>query len=296
MSRRFPITILSFVVLATLAGCASFPGSKPKPKPKPVVFTAMGCGPYNVEAEEALAQFIRIDNELATSAFMVHCGDVVTGANKNWPESQYNKVAKILHQGNRIPTFVVPGDNEWNDQEDPDLGWEKWTKYFSRFDTNWEPPVKVTRQEHRQENFAFVLDRVLFIGINKVGGRVHDATEWDQRLGDNAEWIAANLAINRNRVHSAAIFAQATAEGNTDILVRGLRTSAAAFGKPILYLHADGHKWYVRKGDWAQNITHVQMDLISSNFPPIQVTATGDAVRPWVFDRRQNDATWGTAE
>ena len=154
----------------------------------------------------------------------------------------------------------------------------------------------MARQAERPENFAFVLNHCLFIGINKVGGKVHDAAEWKQRLDENGTWIAMNLAKHGDRVHSAAIFAQARPMGNTDAFVKSLASSAGSFAKPILYLHADGHKWYVIEGDGAPNITHVQMDLISSNFPPIQVTATGNPTSPWLFDRRQDSELWGTAK
>ena len=283
-------------LMVGLASCLT-----PAKTAKPVRFTAMGCGPYTREAEEDLRRFIRLDNELGTSAFMIHCGDIVTGRNKEWPESQYEKVADILARGNRIPTFVVPGDNEWNDQADPDRGWRLWTKHYLMFDAKWTPPAKVIRQTSRKENFAFVRDQVLFIGINKVGGRVHDPDEWATRHGDNGEWVSENLSKYRNQVHSAAIFAQAkagqgNAKGDRNDFADLLKPAAEAFGKPLLYLHADGHKWYVIEQEWATNITHVQLDLISSNFPPVQVTVTGDPRRPFVFDRRQNNALWGTAQ
>lgn len=290
------VSLLSLAVsLLALASCRIPEG------PGPVIFTAMGCGPYNPAAETALIRFIALENQIATSSFMIHCGDVVSGRNKRWPESQFIKVAGMLTEGNRIPTFVVPGDNEWNDQEDPDQAWEFWTRHFMMFDTKWTPPGPVVRQVGRQENFAFLKDRVLFIGINKVGGRVHDAGEWKRRLADDGRWIAKQFASHGARVHSAVIFAQATASGSkkrgyVDDFSEFLKESAVKFGKPLLYLHADGHRWYVIDWDWAPNITHVQLDLISSNYPPVQVTVTGDPDRPFLFDRRQNNARWGTLE
>ncbi len=290
------------VLFISLAGVAIVLASCLTPRrSNPVVFTAMGCGPYTPAAEVALERFMRLDNELGTSRFMIHCGDIVTGRNKEWPESQYARVAEILSGGNRIPTFIVPGDNEWNDQADPDRGWRLWSKHFLRFDRQWKSPAPVTRQSGRPENFAFVLDRVLFIGINKVGGRVHDPAEWRTRLADDGRWVAENLKRHQDLVHSAAIFAQAKAgkgdaKGDMDDFVEALKSAAEAFGKPLLYLHADGHKWYVIERDWATNITHVQLDLISSNFPPVQVTVTGDSEQPFLFDRRQDSGLWGTAQ
>ncbi|MGB0580727.1 MAG: hypothetical protein ACPGVU_13580 [Limisphaerales bacterium] len=287
--RKLNIAVC-FAFASLVAGCQTN---------RPVVFTAMGCGPYNPEAEKALSRFIALDNRAATSAFMIHCGDIVTGKNTNWPESQYVKVADILIEGNQIPTFIVPGDNEWNDQDDPAAGWSKWEKHFMMFDAKWVAPAKVVRQTGRMENFAFVLDGVLFIGINKVGGKVHDADEWQRRLKDNGAWVKEQMEKHGDHVHSAAIFAQAKASGNkvpgnSSVFVDSLKNSAKAFGKPILYLHADGHKWYVIEGDWAPNITHVQMDLISAKFPPLQVTATGDPKEPFRFDRRLSSKEWGT--
>lgn len=272
-----------------------------QPAKKPVVFTAMGCGPYDAAAEGALKRFIALENRSRTSSFMIHCGDIVTGKNKHWPESQYVKVADILTEENAIPTFIVPGDNEWNDQADPDRGWAYWSKHFMLFDAKWPTVAPVQRQEGRKENFAFVKDGVLFIGINKVGGLVHDAEEWHQRLTDNGRWVEEQMTKHREQVHSAAIFAQAKASGsaapgNSSVFVDSLKISAKKFAKPILYLHADGHKWYVIKGDWAPNITHVQMDLISAKFPPLQVIVTGNPEEPFKFDRRLNNKAWGTAE
>ena len=100
--------------------------SQGQTEPAPLFFTAMGCGPYTVEAEVALTRFIQLENENPSSAFLVHCGDIVTGKNKDWAESEYAKVAGLLRAGNKIPTFIVPGDNEWNDQIDPERHWGYW--------------------------------------------------------------------------------------------------------------------------------------------------------------------------
>ncbi|MGY8674653.1 MAG: hypothetical protein ACKVHO_18940, partial [Verrucomicrobiia bacterium] len=96
------------------------------------------------------------------------------------------------------------------------------------------------------------------------------------------------------KVHSAVILAQATAAGGHTGMLKGFTNAAKAFGQPVLYLHADGHKWYVNEKEWAPNITHVQLDLISSNFPPVQVTLTGDPKEPFRFDRRLDSSVWET--
>ena len=264
-------------------------------KSKEVIFSAMGCGPYTLEAEKALARYMELENrERPASSFVVHCGDIVTSRNKNWPEERYENVANLLRRGNRIPTFIVPGDNEWNDQDDPDLHWSYWTKHFLRFDSNWPGPGggRTERQEDREENFAFVLKGVLFIGINHVGGRVHDAEEWKTRHHHNARWIGRQFGAHRDKVRAAVVFAQASADRKAPRFLGKFREHALSFKKPVLYLHADGHKWFVRPGEWAANVTHVQLDVVNAQFPPVRVTVSTDPGKPFAFDRRLENKRW----
>ncbi|MFP6864406.1 MAG: hypothetical protein VCA35_00585, partial [Roseibacillus sp.] len=144
----------------------------------------------------------------------------------------------------------------------------------------------------RPENFAFALEGVLFLGINKVGGLVHDAAEWERRLRDNGQWVTDQFSQHRGTTRAAVIFAQATATGNTPVFVTALRKAAGEYKHPVLYLHADGHKWYVKKKDWAPNITHVQLDVVNESFPPVQIRVTRDKAVPFKFDRRLKNPAW----
>jgi hypothetical protein len=47
------------------------------------------------------------------------------------------------------------------------------------------------------ENWAFTLNKALFVGINLVGGEVHDTTEWATRQAANLEWIAVQVSAAR---------------------------------------------------------------------------------------------------
>jgi hypothetical protein len=51
------------------------------------------------------------------------------------------------------------------------------------------------------------MKQVLFIGINLVGGRIPDQTEWTDRLQANLDWIDESLARNRADVLLMVIFA-----------------------------------------------------------------------------------------
>jgi hypothetical protein len=68
---------------------------------------------------------------------------------------------------------------------------------------------------------------------------------------------------------------------------------AASFKKPVLFLHADGHKWTVDK-PWkaVSNITRIQVDRLEPNFPPVQITVDATAKKPFNFDRRLKKPAW----
>ncbi|MGI8603178.1 MAG: hypothetical protein ACR2OZ_09270 [Verrucomicrobiales bacterium] len=287
---------------------------------EPVIFSAMGCGPYTPADEPAAAFYIKQDNIDRTSEFMVHLGDVfksplvkkpadvAAGAAPAGPlpdklpsEAEYRKTAEILASGNTIPTWVVIGDNEWNDLEDPAQGWQWWLKYYSKFEERFRPPWKTERQPERPENFAFVRKGVVFIGINLVGGRIHDPAEWAARLPQSAAWIKDVLTRpSMKDVRAAVILAQANPLRKGDPkekfapFLTPFRQTAAEWKKPLLLLHSDGHVW-IDDQPWPEkNIRRVQVDKWDAKFPTIQVTVAdeADAMAIFKFNRRLTDPRW----
>ena len=184
-----------------------------------VIFSAMGCGPYTPADKPAVAFYVRQENRERTSEFMVHLGDVFKmplvkkpevgaaspaskpgqieppGPDQMPTEAEYRWTADLLSNSNTIPTWIVPGDNEWNDLEDPVQGGKWWQKYYARFEGHFQPAWKTERSPERPENFAFLRKGVVFIGINLVGGRIHDASEWLLRLPQDAAWIKEVLTL-----------------------------------------------------------------------------------------------------
>lgn len=272
---RLPVLIVVMAVISIMAGGASA---------EPLVFSATGCGPYQPEEEPLLAKYVDLVNADGKSQFLVHLGDVVSGSKKTWPEEQYAKVAGLL-KASKIPVFVVPGDNEWNDLDNPDEGWKFWTKHFLSFEKQFKNAPAVNRQKERSENFAFATKGVLVVGINLVGGRVHDAKEWELRHKQNAAWVRENFSKEKASVRAAVIFAQALPNKTHESFTRELAAAAKEFEKPILFLHADGHVWQVEEPWMAPNLLRVMTDQIGKN-PPVQVTVTDDPKKPFVFDRR----------
>lgn len=263
---------------------------------QPISFTAIGCGPYKTQEEFDLIEQVERENRLRQSEFMVHLGDIMSGGTPG-TEDRYSRVAGILKQLH-MPTFIVVGDNEWNDKNDPDLAWKYWNRYFMNFHDHWlkgrlvKPPYSriygVEQQSIRPENFAFQRKGVLFIGINLPGGRIHDQAEWDARLPQNAEWVQGNLQRYGNVVRAAVVFAQASPQAAHNTFFEPFRAAAKLFGKPVLYIHADGHRW-IKDNRWPEkNILRVQTDQVDIT-EPLLVTVKAEAApgeEIFQFDRR----------
>lgn len=248
-----------------------------------VIFYAMGDVPYSAEEDRLLPQQIA---ELPDDGlFVVHVGDIKNGSSP-CDAATYQKVAGMLGQS-RMPTFVIPGDNEWNDCADPDFAWDLWEQNFSRFDDRWHHRLPVFRQLEREENFSFAHRGVLFIGINLVGSKIHNAEEWRQRLAQNVAWTRSNFTQFGSRVHAVVIFGHANPTPSHDAYINPLCELAAELDKPILYLHGDGHRWVEDRPFAAENILRVQVDQ-GGIAPPVKVTVTRDADDTFRFDRRKS--------
>ena len=182
-----------------------------------VRFSAMGCGPYRDEDEPALKNHIAQENlTKKKSAFLIHLGDICTGVlarSGKLGEDRYESMAKWMTEGSTIPAYIVPGDNEWNDRPDPDVGWGFWTKHLLRLEDKNPPEWKTERQDVRPENFAFVHSGVLFIGLNVVGGTVHDPIEWATRFKQDNDWVKGQFEKHKDSVRAAVVFAQANVVG-----------------------------------------------------------------------------------
>jgi hypothetical protein len=78
------------------------------------------------------------------------------------------------------------------DCPDPNQAFSFWNEYILGFETKyWSGPSWEISQQAPDypENFSFLQGRVLFVGLNLVGGIVHDQQEWDLRHEANLLWV-----------------------------------------------------------------------------------------------------------
>jgi VCBS repeat-containing protein len=249
----------------------------------PIIFSVTGDIPYT--SDEISVFQVQIDEHdlYSPSEFLVHVGDIKSGGG-TCSESYYSTAENIL-KSSVVPCFIVPGDNETTDCSNTSQAWSYWTKHLLGIEKNWPCTPPVERQSSRPENFAFVSKGMLFIGINLVGGS--NATSLQN---DDATWVSQQLSGKKSLVRGAVIFAQAGPGSDRSTFNNQFVPAATSFGKPILYIHGDGHSWILDHPYSASNVTRVQVDNGGAALP-VQVTATLSTSSMFQFDRTPWDSS-----
>ena len=95
-------------------------------EPQNLTFCVIADAPYSPEEAEELP--LQIEAQMEGCEFLVHLGDIFVG-DTQCEEYRYVESRDIMLDNSVIPTFVVPGDNEWNDcsRKEIDAGWNRWT-------------------------------------------------------------------------------------------------------------------------------------------------------------------------
>ena len=195
----------------------------------------------------------QIQNQMEGCEFLIHLGDIMRGE-VACEDSHYILIKDMLLQS-PVPAFFIPGDNEWNDCGNEvmiDAAWDRWTTYLSNFEDHWNHTIPVVRHLERPENFYFVMKRSIVFGLNIVGGRVHDAAEWQSRLTALSDWVRTITLLNYP-LYADGVFIMAHAHPTDDhnAFFNPLRRIVRDdFGNevPFLYLHGDGHAFQYERG------------------------------------------------
>ena len=251
-------------------------------KEQAVEFLVIADVPYGDADFLALEEVL--SNVSPAMEFVVHLGDIKSGGSSVDPAVYYPQVADTLKISSQ-PLFIVLGDNEYNDMPDPDAALAEWMDNFLYFDQNWNHDLGVMYQDIRPENFSFVIDQTLFVGLNLVGSTVHDADEWETRQADDLVWVEDMFAEFGTAVNNAVFFAQAAPSlSGYETFEAGFIAAAQDFDKPILYLQGDSHKWSLSEPySEAPNITKVILDK-TGPAGPLEVSVTNDPDDPFASD------------
>ncbi|MFP5471070.1 MAG: metallophosphoesterase family protein [Bacteroidia bacterium] len=144
----------------------------------------VGDTPYKITEWKHFKRNIKNINANEVS-FLIHVGDIKRGYMPCY-KNRYKRIQKYLEKS-PVPYLIIPGDNEYNDCYclKPHKALKTWRKYL----INSQNSLNEMRNDSLPENFYFLRDSILFIGINNVGGKIHDTLEWKQRTRLNIQWI-----------------------------------------------------------------------------------------------------------
>mmetsp|Transcript_31098 Transcript_31098/g.52717 ORF Transcript_31098/g.52717 Transcript_31098/m.52717 type:complete len:694 (-) Transcript_31098:179-2260(-) len=234
-------------------------------------------------------------DQLEKGDFLVHLGDLMFAVRDRCREGAYSIAAEILQKA-KMPTFVLPGDNDINDCPSIQHGEDMWMKYFHLFDKkHWSHSFDVTRWGKLNESFGFLHKRVLFLGLNMVGGTPYSWDEKSNRHREHLEQVKALFIEHEGKFDVIVLmkhafpryphqdfFGDGSRDGLFIDLIRGL-------GKPTIHLHGDHHSYYESEADYGLD-NYVRISLVGESAgPPLSVTIDVSKPNPITVSRRQNN-------
>ena len=116
-----------------------------------------------------------------------------------------------------------------------------WKQYLLDFESkHWSKPSwEVQRQTpDYSENFAFLQREVLFVGINLVGGIVHNSEEWNARHEADLQWIQSRAANFYGNYTTMVVLAHADPDiVINDYFFRGFYSMVESLEERVIFLH-----------------------------------------------------------
>ncbi len=272
MKKSFKNSSLLFILGLLASVAASLPA-----RAATFSFAALGDTPYVLPEDfERFARLITRINA-ARPAFTIHVGDIKPG-NTRCSDEHYAKIGEMFATFEQ-PLIYTPGDNEWTDCHRADNGGydpiERLAKLREQFFANpaqslGREKIALETQSADPRHAVYIENRrweragVLFATLHVVGSNNNlqrDQTAVNEYLARNAAnlaWMAATFARAREQNAKAMVLAfQAELgwehdgfddrrSGFNDTL-NALRRHAREFGKPVLIVHGDRHRFVVDK-------------------------------------------------
>ena len=238
----------------------------------PFSFAVVGDAPYSGFEEPVFAKMLEeIDRE--NLAFVVHVGDIKSGSSACSDDLFAKRLQQF--QSVRHPFIYVPGDNEWTDCHrsgaDPLERLAKLREAFYPDDNSLgKRKLRLERQsaaprfaEYR-ENVRWRVGGALFIGLNvpgsnnNLGRTARMDAEFARRSAANAAWLAQGFDLAKKHGDAAVFIAmqadprfewasrrRAGAADGYAALRRELLEHTRAFGRPVILIHGDTHRYRV---------------------------------------------------
>jgi hypothetical protein len=289
----------------------------------PFAFGVFGDTPYHPLEVPAVAQMLR-DMDRAGMAFVVNVGDIKRAAEPCSNETLRERHA--LLDASPRPLVFTPGDNEWVDCHTRAAGEFDARErlealrvlFFPGDESLGRARLRVVRQSEDprfrpyRENARWVAGGIVFATFNIPGsnnnlgqGAAKDDEaarrmsrnfeEHAARMTANFAWLADAVAAARApAIRGLVLFAHADPQFGSqpgrgdgyEAWRQALRLHAAAFGKPMLLVHGDGHRYRVDQPltdpvtfDRLANFTRVEVfGSPTVNWVRVDVTPEGPRV------------------
>lgn len=269
--------------------------AKPANEPERFAFVAMGCMPYGKENYPAYERLLAEINR-HRPAFTVHCGDTKKGDEP--PTDAFYARVRTWFDSLEGAVIYTPGDNEWTDVhrksngcQDP-LVWLAKVRadFFAQERSFGRAPIPLVTQRSGPAFAKFVENArwrhggVVFATVHVVGSNNNDqptvpgaVEEFRERDAANGAWIRAAFAeAQATNAPAVALFFHAEAfladrwitsgaESGFTRFRETLEQEARAFGKPVLLVHADEHRYRLESaialrpgGEALPNVTRLE--------------------------------------
>lgn len=250
------------------------PSSAPTQTPtsSAINFFVMG-GRLDGQNGANLANRLQMLTNISGNAVLFHTGDWNSPYATGCSEESFIANVEVFKQSS-VPVYFVPGDNEFNDCPNATAAKGFWNDYLLEFETKYwpQPPWNIMRQAPEySENFAFLQQQILFVGINLVGGIVHDQQEWDARHAANLQWINATAAEYTGNYTTMVVVAHAdpTIAINANFF-RGFYPMVESFDERVIYVHRNlgANTWGSETG--VNGVRNLDMVTIQGSiWPPL---------------------------
>lgn len=218
-------------------------------------------------------KFIRDLDMIRNQAdFLFHLGNIQNVSLTGCDLPPYVELSAML-QESKIPSFIVPGENDWANCPDPQAAFERWSNTFVNF-PHRAGRIEIDYQQNRMENFAFQDKGVLFIGLHVIGGRPTSYDEFGSRMNDNLAWMKAMYNVYSEDISGIVIFGNA-APGLLQLkeFFDSMSSFLGPTGKPTLYVHSNSGTGVVNiyRPFTYSNLVAVQAPM-GGKQPPLKIT------------------------
>jgi hypothetical protein len=276
MRRLFaPVTVIALaLVLAGYSAARTTNGDQGG-----ITYAIIGDTPYGAAQFAAFPRLVSAVNADPNVELTLHLGDIKDGASVC--SDAYFDQMRANFDSFQDPLVLTPGDNEWTDCHRPAAGGYLPTERLARFRSVFYPRAsKSLGLRHKSlktqanlpgfatfvENRLWKAQRVVFATVHVVGSnndlvpwfgaaetpaqRAERLAEYDARLAATLAWLDRTFTFAAEEDARGVVIAmQANMWFNTPLgfteIVQRLADRASSFGRPVLLLEGDSHRFTV---------------------------------------------------